>query len=138
MNNTFVRVKSIVQHGDRFLILRHWVDDRVVDPYSWEFMDTELEPGESPENAAVRAIKESAGLEGKVVRPLYTWTNMLGDRQCVGIAFLAKFEGEDPEINIGDEYCGHEWIKKEQFDEYIDNKYVVKDILHALELGESK
>ena len=29
-------------------------------------------------------------------------------------------------------------MKKEQFDEYIDNKYVVKDILHALELGESK
>ena len=138
MNNVFVHIKSILRHNDRFLVLRHWVDDRIMDPYSWEFIDTDLNPGESPQAAAHRTISENTGLEGKVVRPLYTWTNMLGDRQCVGIAFLAELEGEVPELKISDEYCGHEWIKLDQLEEYIDNRHVVNDLLHALSTGEDK
>ena len=128
MNSLFVRLKVIVKLEDKYLVLRHWVDDRIVDPYSWEFIDTELELGESPEHGALRSIKESTGLDCEIVRPLYTWSNMLGERQCVGIAFLARLDDKDPVLTIGDEYCGYEWITLQQLEEFIDNKYVIKDL----------
>ncbi|MBR6315509.1 MAG: NUDIX hydrolase [Lachnospiraceae bacterium] len=134
MNSLFVHIKAVVRIKDSYLVLRHWVDDRIVDPYSWEFVDTDLEEGESPQQAALRAIREATGHDGEILRPLYTWTNMLGDRQCVGIAFLATLSDENPSLRIGEEFCGHEWITVDQFEDYIDNKNVIKDLKKALEL----
>ncbi len=132
MNSLFVHIKAVVQRQDQYLIFRHWVDDRIIDPYSWEFVDTELEQGESPEQAALRAVSENTGIEGRIVRPLYTWSNMLGERQCVGIAFLVHLATDEEDIKIGDEYCGYEWITLQELDDYIDNPYVVKDLHKAL------
>ena len=132
MNSLFVHIKAVIQQGDQYLVLRHWVDDRIIDPYSWEFVDTDLEPGESPEQAALRAVLDNTGIEGQVIRVLYTWSNMLGERQCVGIAFLVRLEEEEPTIQIGEEYCGYEWISLDELNDYIDNPHVVEDLHKAL------
>ena len=132
MNYLFIRIKAVVEQNGQYLVLRHWVDDRIIDPYSWEFIDSEMEPGESPEQAVLRAVVENTGIEGEIVRPLYTWSNMLGERQCVGIAYLVHLEEDKPTIRVGEEYCGYEWIDKDQMKEYIDNPHVVEDLCKAL------
>ena len=132
VNALFIHIKAIVEQNGQYLVLRHWVDDRILDPYSWEFIDTELEPGESPEQAALRAVVENTGIAGEIVRPLYTWSNMLGERQCVGISFLVHLEEENPTIRIGEEYCAYEWITLKDLDQYIDNRHVVADLRKAL------
>jgi 8-oxo-dGTP pyrophosphatase MutT (NUDIX family) len=132
MNSLFIHIKAVVEQDGMFLILKHWMDDRIMDPYSWEFIDTEMEAGESPEQAALRAVQENTGIEGSITDTLYTWTNMLGDRQCVGIAFLVHLAEHNPTIQIGEEYCGYEWITLDEFEQYIDNRNVVKDLTKTL------
>ncbi len=128
MNSLFVNIKAIVEQKGQYLVLKHWVDDRIVEPYSWEFIDTELEKGESPEQAAIRAVTDNTGIQGEVVKILYAWSNMLGDRQLVGIAYLLHLSEENPTISIGEEYCGYEWISADEFEDYIDNRNVIRDI----------
>ncbi|MCR4690214.1 MAG: NUDIX domain-containing protein [Lachnospiraceae bacterium] len=128
MSSVFVHIKAIVEQNGQYLILKHWVDDRIVDPYSWEFLDTELERGESPEQAALRVVMDNTGVSAKIADTLYTWTNMLGDHQIVGIAFLVHLDEEDPELSIGEDYCGYKWITPDQFSAYIDNRNVLQDL----------
>ena len=42
MKNTYVRVKGIIKKGDTYLLLKRWVDDRIPDPFVWEFIDAEV------------------------------------------------------------------------------------------------
>ena len=39
MQRVNVKVKGIVRCDDRILIIKHWYDDRIEDPYQWEFID---------------------------------------------------------------------------------------------------
>lgn len=132
MHDLFIRIKGIVRHDGKYLVLKHWIDDRIVDPYVWEFMDCELEKGESPEQAALRALHELAGMDGEIDRPLYTWSQMIGEMQCVGITYLLKSASADPSITLSEEYCGYEWITREQLADYIENQNVLKDILRTI------
>ena len=45
MNKFGIKVKGIVKNNDKFLILRKWYDDRITEPYQWEFVDGDLEYG---------------------------------------------------------------------------------------------
>ena len=46
-----IKIKSIVKCNDKFLIVERWYDDRIEEPYQWEFLDGEAEFGESPDVA---------------------------------------------------------------------------------------
>ena len=47
MKSTYVRVKGIIKKGDTYLLLKRWVDDRIPDPFVWEFIDAEVPHGEA-------------------------------------------------------------------------------------------
>lgn len=132
MHDLFIRVKGIIKQGDKYLVLKRWVDDRIVEPYVWEFVDCELEKGESPEQAALRAIHEAVGVDGEIERPLYTWSQMIGDIQCVGITYLCRLSLDEGSLVLSEEYSGFEWITEEELPVYIDNPNVLKDIKNAL------
>ena len=136
MHDLFIRVKGIIRQNDKYLVLKRWVDDRIVEPYVWEFVDCELEKGENPEQAVLRGIHEAAGVDGEIVRPLYTWSQMIGDIQCVGIAYLCKFSLDEGSLMLSEEYSGFEWITEEELPVYIDNPNVLKDIKKAI--GDNK
>ena len=76
MENTFLRVKGIIKKDDKYLLVKRWVDDRIPDPFVWEFVDTEVNHGEAPDDAVLRAISELLSIEGKIEKIEYTWSNM--------------------------------------------------------------
>lgn len=132
MENIYLRVKGIIKQDDKYLLIKRWVDDRIPDPFLWEFVDAEVNYGETPDEAVIRAIEEILSVEGRIERIVYTWSNMIGDSQCVGIAYICSLE-DDSSIILGEEYGEWEWVERDQFPEYIENKYVLND-LEGLEL----
>ena len=42
MSKFRVLVKGIVQYQDSYLAVERWYDDRIFDPYQWEFIDGEM------------------------------------------------------------------------------------------------
>ena len=132
MENIYLRVKGIIKQDDKYLLIKRWVDDRIPDPFLWEFVDAEVNYVEAPDEAVIRAIEEILSVEGRIERIVYTWSNMIGDSQCVGIAYICSLE-DDSSIILGEEYGEWEWVERDQFPEYIENKYVLND-LEGLEL----
>ena len=127
MSDTKILVKGIVKRDNEYLVLKKWYDDRIPYPYSWEFVDGRVNFGEDPVSAMERVIGECMGVPSKVLKPAYTWSNNLGDTHLVGIAYICSVEADD-EFALSEEYGGYEWIKREEFEEYIDNVYVLQDI----------
>lgn len=136
MHDLFIRVKGIIKQNDKYLVLKRWIDDRIVEPFVWEFVDCELEKGESPEQSVLRGIHEAVGVDGEIVKTLYTWSQMMGDTQCVGVAFLCCLSVDEGSLMLSEEYNGFEWITEEELPVYIDNPNVLKDIKKAM--GDNK
>lgn len=129
MKDTFLRVKGIIKKDNRYLVVKRWVDDRIPDPFVWEFIDAEVSHGEAPDDTMLRAMEELLGVEGKIDKIEYTWSNMLGDTQCVGIAYICSIQEEDESsIVLPEEYGEIAWITREEFPYYIENQYVLKDL----------
>ena len=49
MENIYLRVKGIIKQDDKYLLIKRWVDDRIPDPFLWEFVDAEVNYGEAPD-----------------------------------------------------------------------------------------
>ena len=129
MNNTYVRVKGIIKKGDEYLVIRRCVDDHIPTPYVWEFIDAEVQHGEAPDDTVLRAIEELLSVEGVIEKVEYTWSNLLGDTHCVGIAYLCSIMEEDEaNIVLPEDYVEWKWITREEFPKYIDNTYVLQDL----------
>ena len=129
MESIYLRVKGIIKNEDKYLLVKRWVDDRIPDPFIWEFVDSEVNYGEAPDDAVLRAIRELLSVEGKIDRMVYTWSQMVGDSQCVGIAYLCSIStDEEDNILLSEEYGEWEWVTRDEFAQYIDNQYVLKDL----------
>ena len=129
MQSTFLRVKGIIKKDDRYLLLKRWVDDRIPDPFVWEFIDAEVNHGEAPDDTELRAINEQLSVEGKIEKIEYTWSSMLGDTHCVGIAYICSIaEADEANIVLSEEFGEWIWVTREEIPEYIENQYVLKDL----------
>ncbi|MFU0827468.1 MAG: Nudix hydrolase domain-containing protein [Lachnoclostridium sp.] len=124
-----IMVKGIVQYQDKYLIVKKWYDDRILDPYQWEFIDGKLEFGEEPEKGVLRLIYETTGLTAYVNRILYTWSFMMGDVWNIGISFLCLSTSD--EVMLCEELNDFKWVTREEFGNYISNKAVLADIEKA-------
>lgn len=131
MHDMFLRVKGIVKKDDKYLVLKRWMDDRIPDPFVWEFIDGVVNKGEGPDDAMLRLVNETIGVDGKIERILYTWSQMLGDTQCVGIAYLLSIEEDESHFILPEELGEWEWITRDRFDYYIENRYVLKNLESA-------
>ncbi len=129
MNKYRVLVKGIVQEGDRYLVVERWYDDRIFDPYQWEFLDGVLQFGENPEKAVQRVVEEQAGITVQVERPLYTWGFTAGEVCSVGIAFACT--ASTREVILCEELNDSRWVTKEELPEVITNRAVLQDIERA-------
>ena len=129
MSDTFLRVKGIIKKEDKYLLVKRWVDDRIPDPFVWEFIDTEVNHGEAPDDAVLRAIHELLAIDAKIEKVEYTWSSLLGDTHCVGIAYICSIpKEEESHIVLSEDYGEYEWVKREQFEEYIENQFVLQDL----------
>lgn len=129
MENIYLRVKGIIRKDNKCLVIKRWVDDRIPDPFIWEFIDAEVNYGEAPDEAVLSAIRDLLSVEGRIDRIVYTWSSMIGDSQCVGIAYLCSIEAEDEDnIVLSEEYGSWEWVERDKLQHYIENRYVLKDL----------
>ena len=74
-----ILVKGIVQHEDKYLIVKRWYDDRIEEPYQWEFLNDTILFGESPDRAVIRSVEDKTGMDAYINQILYTWSFMMGD-----------------------------------------------------------
>ena len=129
MENIYLRVKGIIKKDDQYLLIKRWVDDRIPDPFLWEFIDAEVNYGEAPDDAVLRAIREYLSIEGTIERIVYTWSNMIGESQCVGVAYICSIDSEDEDnIVLTEDYGEWEWVERDKFPYYIENSYVLSDL----------
>lgn len=120
-----ILVKGIVQYENKYLVLKRWYDDRIAEPYQWDFVDGVLEFGESPEKAVLRSISEQTGLTVTIDRLLYTWSFQIGDVFNIGISFLCLASMDS--ILLSEELIDFAWIHREEFEHYI-NQTVLEDV----------
>jgi type II secretory ATPase GspE/PulE/Tfp pilus assembly ATPase PilB-like protein/8-oxo-dGTP pyrophosphatase MutT (NUDIX family) len=95
--------------GWRVLVLRRAADTRC--PTSWEVVHGRIEPGERPEDAAVREVREESGL---VVSRLYSITVQPFYMRAAGLVtnavVFAAFVDEPAVVITGAEHDAHEWL----------------------------
>ncbi len=131
MRDTKIIVKGIIKHDDEYLIVKKWYDDRISEPYQWEFIDGYVEMGESPDEVVEQLVMDKTFLAVKDKKILYTWNYDIGDTGCVGLAYLCETESDI--VMLSEDLLEHKWIKQKEFEEYIDNKDILRDVKRALE-----
>ncbi len=130
MKDTRIIVKGIIKYGDEYLIVKKWYDDRITDPYQWEFIDGYAAIGESPDEVVAQLVSDKTMLTIKEQKILYTWTYQVGDTGYVGLAYLCEVESDI--VILPEELQDHKWIKLEEFRDYIENPAILNDVLRAL------
>ena len=128
MDKYKIMVKGIVQNMDKYLIVKRWYDDNIVEPYQWEFVDGAVAFGESPDIAVVRTVLEQTGIIVDIDHSLYTWTYMVGTVCHVGIAYLCLTGASEDSVVLDSQLHDYQWITQEEFDDFINNKRVLEDL----------
>jgi 8-oxo-dGTP pyrophosphatase MutT (NUDIX family) len=96
----------------RVLVLQRAADTRC--PGAWETIHGRIEPGERPEHAAVREVREESGLEASRLYSITVHPFYLHAQQTVQLAIVfAAFVEEPADVVIGPEHRAHEWLSVE-------------------------
>jgi dihydroneopterin triphosphate diphosphatase len=95
--------------GWRVLVLQRSLDTRC--PTAWEAVHGHIEPGEEPEEAALRELHEETGLDAArlynvTVQPFYLHTSHVVQLAVVFAAFIA----EPAVVTLGPEHSRSEWL----------------------------
>ena len=98
--------------GWRVLVLQRSLDTRC--PTAWESVHGRIEPGEEPEAAALRELREETGLSAArlynvTVQPFYLHTTHTVQLSVVFAAFVA----EPGVVTTGPEHSRAEWLSVE-------------------------
>jgi type II secretory ATPase GspE/PulE/Tfp pilus assembly ATPase PilB-like protein/8-oxo-dGTP pyrophosphatase MutT (NUDIX family) len=95
--------------GWRVLALQR--DNNTRCPSAWETVHGHIEPGEEPEQAAVREVREESGLAVERLYNVRVQPFYLHSLHVVQLAIVfAAFVGEGADIVIGGEHQGAEWL----------------------------
>lgn len=124
-----ILVKGIVRHKDNYLVVERWYDDRIFEPYQWEFVDGEMEFGETPEKAVERVVEQMTGIPVQVDKPLYTWGFTAGEICTAGVAFVC--DAQTDEVVLCEELHDSRWIPRDELADVVTNKAVLSDIEKA-------
>jgi len=119
---------------DRTLLLLKKSDKEEVNPKSWDIPGGRLEFKEEPGESLKREIREEAGLEVELIRPINVWSMIKEEKnfQLVGVNYLCKWVSGEPQISEEHDFAG--WTDFENV--LSDEKYPdwIKNIL-KLALG---
>lgn len=126
MDRFGVKIKGIVIHDDKLLLVKKWYDDRIDEPYQWEFLDDFLQFGETPDSSALRIIQEGTGIEAKQSSFTYTWMYEMGDTQNIGIAFLCNVDTDV--VILSEDLSDYAWVTPDEVCNYIHNEHIVNDL----------
>lgn len=125
-----ILVKGIVQYEDKYLIVKRWYDDRISEPYQWEFLDGGITFGESPDKAVIHNIEEQTGINAYISQILYTWSFMMGEVCTIGLSYLCVTTQD--EVVLSEDLLEYKWVTKDEIYHYITNENVLNDIERTL------
>ena len=108
-------------------------------PTAWETVHGRIEPGESPEQAAVREVREETGLDlqrlyNVMVQPFYLHKLATVELAVVFAAFVRRTDS----VVLGDEHMRHEWLSPEAALErfvWPRERQALRDALQLLRAG---
>ena len=110
-------------------------------PTAWETVHGRIEPGESPEQAAVREVREETGLAVRrlynvIVQPFYLHTLATVELAVVFAAFVSRADS----LLLGEEHMRYEWLSPEDALErfvWPRERSALRDVLHLLRGGDA-
>jgi len=98
-----------LRDGWRVLALQRGLDTRC--PASWEIVHGHIEPGEEPEDAAVREVHEESGLAVEKLYNVRVQPFYLHKTHTLQLAIVfAAFVGEPATVTTGPEHQNFEWL----------------------------
>ncbi len=108
-------------------------------PTAWETVHGRIEPGESPEQAAVREVREETGLElqrlyNVMVQPFYLHKLATVELAVVFAAFVRRTDA----VILGEEHMRHEWLSPDAALErfvWPRERQALRDALQLLRAG---
>lgn len=124
-----IKIKAIVKCADKFLLVKRWYDDRIENPYQWEFLDTDLVDGEKPETTCLDYVQHSTGGFAQLEKMAYSWIYTLGDNRYLGLAFICTLPDEI--VILSEELNEYKWVNADELDKYVDNKVMLEDMIQA-------
>lgn len=130
MKDTRIVVKGIIRRGDKYLLIKKWYDDRIDEPYQWEFVDGYAEIGDSPDDAVNQIVSDKTYLLVQDKKILYTWSYQVGDTGYVGLAYLCEVDSDI--VILSEEIQEYRWVKFEEFPDYITNQAILRDVQRVL------
>jgi 8-oxo-dGTP pyrophosphatase MutT (NUDIX family) len=97
----------------KVLVLQRAADTRC--PGAWETIHGRIEPGERPEHAAMREVREESGLEPSRLYSITVHPFYLHAQQTVQLAIVfAAFVHEPATVATGPEHRAYEWLSVEE------------------------
>jgi 8-oxo-dGTP pyrophosphatase MutT (NUDIX family) len=125
--------------GWRVLTLQRSLGTR--GPTAWESVHGHIEAGETPEQAAVREVREETGLTVRrlynvTVQPFYLHRLATVELAVVFAAFVDRSEA----VSLGEEHMRHEWLAPEEALErfvWPRERAALRDVLHLLGTGDA-
>ncbi len=126
MSRLEVKLKGIVEHDGKFLLVQKWYDDNIVNPYKWEFVDNILIHGLKPEEYVIENIEVNTGLGAVVDKLAYTWTYKIGDTHYLGLAFLCH--ADEDIVILSDDYSNSIWVEPDKLQYYIEDTVMLEDL----------
>ena len=98
-----------LETGWRVLALQRGMGTRC--PSAWEMVHGHIEPGEEPEDAAVREVREEAGLQVAKLYNVRVQPFYLHRMHVLQLAIVfAAFVDEPAEVTTGAEHVRYEWL----------------------------
>src|SRR5688500_2555865 len=96
----------------KILVLQRAADTRC--PGAWETIHGRIEPGERPEHAALREVREESGLDAERLYSITVHPFYLHAQQTVQLAIVfAAFVAEPVAVTTGSEHRAYEWLSVE-------------------------
>jgi dATP pyrophosphohydrolase len=110
-------------------------------PNAWETVHGHIEPGEEPEDAAIREVREETGLEVQRLYSVSVQPFYLHKTHSVELAVVfAAFVPSGASIKLGEEHTRSEWLVPERALErfvWPRERMALRDILQLLKNGDA-
>ena len=123
----------------RVLVLQRAVNTRC--PGAWETIHGRIEPGERPEHAAVREVREESGLETSRLYSITVHPFYLHAQRTVQLAIVfAAFVDEPADVVTGPEHRAFEWLSvNEAVDRFVwpRERVSMREIVTLLSTGDA-